>query len=248
MGEKHFYEQKEFTTSYLLSYFQKHLPKFKHLKILEVGCAEAGFLDVLYEMNIEAIGLEIEPERVKLSKEKNPHIKIFEGDITDDNIVNEIGDTFDLIVMRDVIEHIPDRLATFSNIKKLLKKNGYLYVTFPPKFSGFAGHQQNGISILRFVPYLHLLPEWIIKVLGKFFKERSRLVESVMLNYNVGLTIRDFEKYYSQFNFLPIRKELFLFRPIYKLRFNISPRKIPNVPFIREFIAFGCEYLLKNNE
>ena len=82
MGEKHFYEQKEFTTSYLLSYFQNYIPDFKLLKILEIGCAEGGFLDVLHDSNIEAIGLELEPERVKLSKEKNPHIKIFEGDIT----------------------------------------------------------------------------------------------------------------------------------------------------------------------
>lgn len=248
MGEKHFYEQKEFTSSYLLSYLQNQLPDFDGLKILEIGCAEGGFLDVLHETNIEAVGLELEPERVKLSKEKNPHLKILVGDITDDTIVNEIDDTFDLIVMRDVIEHIPDRLATFSNIKKLLKKNGYLYVTFPPRFSGFAGHQQNGVSILRFIPYLHLLPEFIIKVLGKIFKERSRLIESIIINYKVGLTIRSFEKYYSKFNFQPLKKELFIFRPIYKIRFNISPRKIPNVPLIREFIAFGCEYLLEKNE
>jgi len=239
--------KKEFTTSYLLSYFQKHIPNFKDLKILEVGCAESGFLDVLYNANIEGIGLELDPGRVKISKDKNPHLKIFVGDITDNNIVNKIGDTFDLIVMRDVIEHIPDRIATFSNIKKLLKKNGYLYITFPPRFSGFAGHQQNGISILRFVPYLCLLPEWIIRLLGKIFKERSGLMEIVILNYKIGLTIQAFEKYYYKFNFQPIREEFFLFRPIYKLRYNITPRKIPNIPLIREFIAFGCECLLQKD-
>ena len=245
MGEKHFDEQKKHTTSYLIPYFKKHLPTFKNFKILEIGCAEAGFLNVLYELGITAIGLELESQRVKIANEKNPELKIFVGDITDDKIVEKIGNEFDLIVMRDTIEHIPNRMAAFSNIAKLLKKNGYLYVTFPPRFSGFAGHQQNGKSVLRFVPYLHLLPEWTIRILGKIFKERINLIESVVLNYKEGLSIRAFEKYYSKFNFKPVVKELFLFRPIYKIRFIVTPRKVPNIPFIREFIAFGCEYFLK---
>jgi len=248
MGEKHFYEQKEFTNSYLLDYFQKHIPDYKHMKILEIGCGEGGLLDVLFKSDIEATGLELEAARVQISIGKNPHLKIFEGDITDNGIIEKFGNTFDLIIMRDVIEHISDRISTFSNIKKLLKKNGYLYITFPPKFSGFAGHQQNGISMLRYFPYLHLLPVRIIKFLGTIFNEKPGLIEIVISNYNVGLTIRAFEKYYTRFNFNAIVKELFLFRPVYKLRFNISPKKIPNIPLIREFIAFGCEYLLQKKE
>jgi len=248
MAEKHFYEQKEFTELYLLPYFKKHLPNFAEFKILEIGCAEAGFLDVLYDLNIEATGLELAPGRVKIAKEKNLNLNIFVGDITDQNIVNKIGDTFDFIIMRDVIEHIPDRITTFSNIKKLLKKNGYLYVTFPPRFSGFAGHQQNGSSILRFVPYLHLLPGWLIRFLGSMFKERPALIENVILNYKVGLTIRAFEKYCSKYNFQPIIKDMFLFRPIYQLRYNLSPFKMANIPLIREFSVFGCECLLQNSE
>jgi SAM-dependent methyltransferase len=248
MAEKHFYEQKEYTTSYLLNYFQKHLPGFENFKILEIGCAEGGFLDVLYESNIEAIGVELEPGRVKLAKDTNPNLNILVGDITEDNIIKKIGTTFDLVVMRDVIEHIPDRESTFSNISKLLKKNGFLYITFPPRFSGFAGHQQNGKSILRMTPFLHLFPDWIIRFLGKVFKERSSLIENVILNYKVGLTIGSFEKYYSIHNFQSIIKELFLIRPIFKIRFNMSLRKIPNIPIIREFLALGCEYLLKKNK
>jgi 2-polyprenyl-3-methyl-5-hydroxy-6-metoxy-1,4-benzoquinol methylase len=248
MAEKHFNEQRKFTKTYLLSLFQKHIPDFKNSKILEIGCAEAGFLDVLHDMNIEATGLELEPERVKTSRKKNPHLKVLEGDITDQNIVDKVGESFDLIVMRDVIEHIPDRRTSFLNISKLLKKNGYLYVSFPPKFSGFAGHQQNAKSILRFVPFLQLLPENIIKVLGKIFKENSKLIEAVIDNYRIGLTIKTFEKISRKFNFYPVQKDLFLFRPIYKIRFNVSPIKIPNIPFIREFLAFGYECLLQKDD
>lgn len=248
MAEKHFYEQKKHTTSYLLPYFEKHLPDFQNFRILEIGCAEAGFLDVLYEMGIESAGLEIEAHRVKLAKSKNPNLKIILGDITNREISAQINESFDLIVMRDVIEHIPTRKTAFQNINKLLKKNGYLYITFPPKYSGFAGHQQNGKSMLRYMPWVHLLPAGVLRFMGKILNEKTGLIEEVILNNKVGLTIAAFEKYYSQANFKPVVKELFLFRPIYKIRFNLSPKKFPNIPFIREFLAFGCEYLLQKSD
>lgn len=245
MGEIHFNEQKQFTNSYLLPYFEAHLPDFKNMKILEVGCAEAGFLDVLYQMKIEATGLELEQGRVDIALKNNPKLNVMVGDITDDKIVEIICKSFDLILMRDVIEHIPDRIAAFKNINKLLNKNGFLYITFPPRFSGFAGHQQNAKSILRVVPFLHLFPNFIIRLLGKLSGEKAEFMESIILNYRIGLTIRAFENFYSHSHFKAVVKELFLFRPVFKIRFNITPRKFPNIPLLREFFAFGCEYLLQ---
>lgn len=245
MAEAHYYEQKDHAHSYLIPFFQRHLPNFKNLSILEVGCAEAGFLDALYDLGIDAMGLELEIGRVKIMEEKNPMLKVVVGDITDDKIAGQIGKSFDLIVIRDVIEHIHDKMTAFSNIDKLLKNNGYLYMAFPPKFSAFAGHQQHGRSVLRFFPYLHLLPEVIIRLLGRVFRERPGIIDRIVLNYHIGLSIQSFEKYYSMFNFEPLLKELFLFRPIYKIRYGLKPIKIPSIPLIREFIAFGCECLLK---
>ena len=245
MGEIHFNEQKQFTNSYILPYFEAHLPEFRNMKILEVGCAEAGFLDVLYEMKIEATGLELEQGRVDIALKNSPNLNVMVGDITDDKIVEKIGKSFDLILMRDVIEHIPDRIAAFKNLNKLLNKNGFLYITFPPRFSGFAGHQQNAKSILQFVPFLHLLPNFIIRLFGNLFDEKTELIEGIILNYRIGLTIGAFEKLYSQHQFKSVVRELFLFRPVFKIRFNITPRKFPNIPLLREFFAFGCEYLLQ---
>lgn len=243
MSENHFYEQKKHATSYLIPFFNRHLPNFRNLRILEVGCAEAGFLDSLYEFGMDSTGLELEDSRVKIAEEKNPMLRILVGDITDENIADQLGGPFDLVVMRDVIEHIPDKMAAFSMLNKLLKIGGYLYATFPPRFSPLAGHQQNGQSVLRFVPYLHLLPEGMIKTLGNLFREKSGLIEHVILSYNIGLSIRSFERYCSMFHFEPVVKELFLFRPIYKTRFGVTPRKIPPIPFIGEYIALGCECL-----
>jgi len=245
LAEKHFHEQKKHTNTYLIPYFQKHLPNFKNLNVLEVGCAEAGFLEILHDLGMHVVGLELSESRVNLAKGKNPDLNVLVGDITDSRVVEQIGETFDLVVMRDVIEHVPDRISALGNIRELLKQGGYFYVTFPPRFSGFAGHQQNGRSLLRFVPFLHYLPNWLIRLLGKLFHERPELIENIILNFKVGLSIHAFEKYYRKFHFRPVVKELFLSRPIYRTRYNVSIRRLPNIPFLREFISFGCESLLQ---
>ena len=217
------------------------------MTVLEIGCAEAGFIDELDHRGIKATGLELAEDRVAIAKRHNAKLKIYTGDISDKKIVTTIGEQFDLIVMRDVIEHIENRDDTFNNIKKLLKNNGYLYITFPPKFSAFAGHQQNGISLIRFIPYFHLLPNKIIQLTGILFKENKKIVSAIISNYRIGLTVHAFENYCRHTNFTFIKKELFLFRPIFQLRFNMKARKISGFPLIREFISLGCECLLQNN-
>ena len=149
MAEKHFYEQKKYTKEYLVPYFQKHIPEFHKKKILEVGCAEGGLLEVLQEIGIDAAGLEISEERVEISKRINPNLKIMVGDITNPNLTSRGIGNFDVVIMREVIEHLPDKKTAMENISKLLNREGYLFISFPPKYSPFAGHQQIGRSFLR---------------------------------------------------------------------------------------------------
>lgn len=245
MAEKHYYEQINFTNSYLIPYLEKHIPNFKNYKILEVGCAEGGFVKVLHEKGIKIKGLELEQSRVDIANEKAPDLDIVQADITDPEIVNNLGEKYDLIVMRDVIEHVPNRDAAFDNLNNLLNENGYLFITFPPRFSGFAGHQQNGKSIFRYIPYLHFLPNFLIRFMGKSLKESDELINHVIENYKIGLSINKFEYFFKKYSFEIVQRDLFLFRPIYKIRFGVNPLKVPNIFALREFIAFGCECLLK---
>ena len=245
MAEKHYYEQRTFAQTYLIPYFQKHVSDFQSMKILEIGCAEAGVLAVLAESGMDVCGLELEAVRVKIAQAKNPRLAIYVGDITDPAIIKTINRRFDLIILRDVIEHITDRNTAFTHMIALLKARGYLFITFPPRFSGFAGHQQNARSFLRFIPFLHLLPNGLIRFLGNYLKENKDLIEGVITNYRIGFTIHAFERYCKCYKLKPVVRDLFLIRPVFKLRYHIRPRKIYHVPLVREMLASGCEYLLQ---
>jgi len=245
MAEKHFFEQKQFTETYLFPYFQRHCPGFLNFKVLEIGCAEGGFLHVLLNHEMHAIGLELASHRIVLAKTLDPRLEICHGDVTDPRVVKMLKGPFDLIVMRDVLEHVRLREKAFENITSLLKPDGFLYVSFPPKFSPFGGHHQNGISFLRYVPYLHIMPPEFLRFLGKMAKEAPHIIENAILNFRNGLTISQFEVLCEDFGFRPIIKGLYLIRPVFQMRFGLKPCRLPSIPWLREWLTLGCEYLLR---
>ena len=246
MAEKHFEEQRKHTTDYLLPYFRKHIgSEFESFRVLEVGCAEGGFLDVLHQNGIAGTGLEIEAGRVNIAMGKNPHLKIAVGDISNAGTLTDIGADFDLIVMRDVIEHVPERAATFQNLNHLLKPDGYLYITFPPRFSPFAGHQQHGRTILGKTPYLQLIPAPLLRLLGKSIHEKPQVIETTIKNMKIGLSIRQFKRIFREAGLIMIRKELFLIRPAFQTRYGLKPRRLPDIPVLNELFCMGCECLLQ---
>lgn len=245
MAEKHFFEQKEYTLNYLLPYFQKNIPGFNNMSILEIGCAEGGLIEVLSKTGFDATGIELSEDRIQIAINQNPSLNIIQGDITDQTLPERIGRKFDFIIMREVIEHIENKYALFVNLNKLLNEHGYIFITFPPKFSPFAGHQQIAKSILKYIPYLHLLPKLLLRPVARSLKEKSDFVDEIKLHYSTGMKIGLFEKYIFSNKFIPVKKELFLFRPIYGYRYNLPKFKLPGFPLIKEIITFGYEGLFK---
>lgn len=248
MAEKHFYEQDEYTRKYLIPYFQKYIKDFHKLSVLEVGCAEGGLLNVFYEMGMKVAGVELSPERAHVAKEKNKNLEVLVGDITDLELPNKIGRDFDLVIMREVIEHVPNKQFAFGNLNKLTRNNGYLFISFPPKYSPFAGHQQIAKSFLKAIPYLHLIPSKLLQQAAKLMKEKPGYVEEIKLHYSTGMEINKFEMLYKSNSFVPVKSNLFLFRPIYAYRFGLPTIKLPNIPVLREAVSFGCEVILQKKQ
>jgi hypothetical protein len=81
--------------------------------------------------------------------------------------------------------------------------------------------------------------------LGRIAGEHPHIIDNAIGNYRIGLSIRRFEALCKNHGFEPEVKELFLFRPVYRTRMGLKPRRLPDLPLVREFLVFGCECLLK---
>jgi len=70
-------------------------------------------------------------------------------------VIPSIGFMANTALLHDAAEHIG--VPAFDFAHKILAKNGLLYVTFPPWYSPFGGHQHLTRSWLRFIPWAHLM-------------------------------------------------------------------------------------------
>ena len=96
-------------------------------KVLEVGCAHGAFVAMLRAVGFDATGLELSPAIVDFAK-RTFGVPMLLGPIEQQQI--EPG-TLDLIVMMDVLEHLPDPLGTLRRCAELLRANGLLVVQTP---------------------------------------------------------------------------------------------------------------------
>jgi 2-polyprenyl-3-methyl-5-hydroxy-6-metoxy-1,4-benzoquinol methylase len=96
-------------------------------KALELGSAHGGFVAMMQWVGFEAIGLELSPWVVNFA-ETTFNVSMVCGPIEDQQFA---PNTFDIIALMDVIEHLPDPLGTIQKCIDVLKPDGILLIQTP---------------------------------------------------------------------------------------------------------------------
>lgn len=96
--------------------------------ILDVGCAQGGFLDFLWNKGYRNLaGVDMTDPYVEKARDKKRY-RIEKGSAEALPFEDE---TIDVIVMEQVLEHCFDPLRVFREAKRVLKKNGFFYIGVP---------------------------------------------------------------------------------------------------------------------
>jgi len=99
----------------------------KNGNLLEIGCSAGYFLKVCQERGISASGIEINPDTATYARDTvGLDIKI--GTLENFDFPPE---TFDVVVMYDVLEHLHEPILCLNKINKILKQNGLLVIQVP---------------------------------------------------------------------------------------------------------------------
>jgi len=250
--ESYFVEQSLIAEKIVLPYIASRFPVSSSTSILEVGCGEAGNLFPFLDMGCKATGIDslsIRIERAKKFYSSHPQkekLTLIASDIFDVT-PQQIG-TFDLIIIRDSLEHIRDQEKLFGHIKDFINPSGHIFVSFPPWRMPFGGHQQmcNNKFICR-LPYLHLMPKTLFVFILKLVGEKKYLIEELLQIRSTRLGIETFRRLVATHNLSIEREDIYLINPAYKIKFNLKPRKLPgiiNVPYLRNFYTTACYFLL----
>ena len=237
---------------YVIPFIEEKYPVRQGMRILEIGCGEGGVLKAFINKGCEGVGVELDAPRIDDAKKFMPEdiasgkIRFVVKDIYKVDVVNDFKGLFDIILLKDVIEHIHDQAKLIGWMKNFLKPDGIVFFGFPPWYMPFGGHQQICKSRISRLPYLHLLPKGIYKWI---LKNRKENVEEMMEVRETGISIERFEKICKKEGYILFHKRHYLLNPIYEWKFGWKPRKqaglISAIPFFRNFLTTCVYYIIQ---
>lgn len=251
--ETYFEEQVRTARKYYIPYINKHIGVIPD-KVLEVGCGEGGNLLPFAELGCDVTGVDMAISRIEQARSFFA-VRKRKGTFIPANIfqLEELHQLFPLIIVHDVIEHIEDKEQFLSDLRKFLTPDGVIFIGFPAWQMPFGGHQQIAHGrIVSHLPFIHLLPTFLYKIILRVFGEKKGTVAELLSIKRTGCTIEHFLSVVSRTSYKIINQQLFLVNPHYETKFGITPRKlnqrISRIPYLRNFLSTSCFYILRKTE
>jgi SAM-dependent methyltransferase len=250
--KRYFDIQRENAERYVIPFIEEKFPIKAGMRVLEIGCGEAGVLLAFLERGCIGVGVELHPHRLVhaalWTKEYLDAGKVhyIDKDIYKVDVEKELGGKFDLIVLKDVIEHIHDQPKLITEMKRLLAPGGCIFFGFPPWQMPFGGHQQIAQNKwLSKLPYYHLLPRPLYRYILKKNKENY---EELLEIRDTRISIEKFERIARNTHYKILSKKHYLINPIYEYKFGWKPRTqfglVRNIPWLRNFVTTCVYYLI----
>lgn len=248
--------QHDNAVSYVIPFIERKLQLKENYRVMEIGCAEGGVLKAFVEQGCHGTGVELQPKRYELAMEllkkerEEGKVKLVNKDIYEVDIEKELNGQFDLIVLKDVIEHIHDQDKILRKLRDFLLPEGHIFFGFPPWQMPFGGHQQIAKhKILSRLPYYHLLPMRLYKAVLRSFGEKEQNVDNLAEIKETGISIERFQRLLKKHNYSIQEREFYLINPIYKYKFNLSARvqhsAIASIPYLRNYLTTCVYYLVR---
>jgi SAM-dependent methyltransferase len=97
-------------------------------RVLDVGCGTGANIAAFSDRH-DAVGVDPSPEGIRLARERFPEARFVEGTVP--GAGDDEARAADLILLTDVIEHVPDDFELTSGILALMKPGAHLLVTVP---------------------------------------------------------------------------------------------------------------------
>jgi 2-polyprenyl-3-methyl-5-hydroxy-6-metoxy-1,4-benzoquinol methylase len=243
-----------FTTGkYIVPFIQLEKKIDESLQVLEIGCGEAGNLKPFLDMGCKCTGVDFSTHKIERGKEfyaTHPFVKNLRLISEDIYKTTEFHAQFDIIIVRDVIEHIHDQDKFLALMKNLMAPGGVAFFAFPPWQNPFGGHQQICNSkILSSLPYFHLLPTALYKKVLKIFGESADKITSLLEIKETGISLERFERLIAKNGYVQLLKTLYFINPNYEVKFGLKPRNLSpvlgKIPYFRNYFSTCGYYLIK---
>lgn len=251
-----FQQQVDNAREYVLPFIEQGITFRPGLRVMEIGCGEGGVLRPFVERGAFCLGVDLSESRIETAQKlMSEEVAAGQAQFVAQNVYEgsfreAYKGSFDLILLKDTIEHIPEQEAFIPYLRQFLTPEGMIFFGFPPWRMPFGGHQQICRSkIASKWVWLHLLPRSLYAATLKALGESPRIVEDLIEIKDTGISTARFERILRQEAFETVARTHFLFNPIYRYKFGLKPRKqaalITAIPHLRDFVTTAGWYLVR---
>jgi 2-polyprenyl-3-methyl-5-hydroxy-6-metoxy-1,4-benzoquinol methylase len=109
-----------------LDFSVMYLPAQPGARLLEVGCGSGRMLKIMQDLGWESEGIDFDPDAVRNAVSKGLRVRV--GDLVSQGYPDE---SFDVITLSHLIEHVHDPRALLRECYRLLKPKGTLVIVTP---------------------------------------------------------------------------------------------------------------------
>ncbi|MCS6807739.1 MAG: methyltransferase [Bacteroidota bacterium] len=238
---------------FLVPYLQRHGAFQSGARIAEIGCAEAGVAMAFIEAGAtDVLGTDIQEQRLHYARQiahtLHLPLSLSTHNVLSDDIPNHWHRAFDLVILRDVIEHLDDTYHALLTIQHLLAPGGCVFIEFPPYTSPYGGHQHLLRNFWGKLPYVHLLPEALFRRMTLSGWHPVDIHEVQRLA-RIRLTVSAFKQAAQSAHYVIDREQYFLLRPVFHIKFGLPVVPLTAlrwIPGIQEYCSLEANYILRS--
>lgn len=203
---------------------EKLLGPFKNKKILDVGCGTGGFVVSAANKCAKVVGLEPDEKALEvcLLKQKESRLKNAE-------FLKGVGEKmpfnkeeFDIVHSLTVLEHVENVEKSITEMARVTKKGGMIYIKTPNYLSFYEGHYK--------LFWLPKFPKFLAKIYLKIRKRPPKFIDtinyvtpglykSILVKHNLSykFTKQDIKKNVGLINLV-----IFIYQKVFNISQNIE--------------------------
>jgi ubiquinone/menaquinone biosynthesis C-methylase UbiE len=214
--------------------------------VLDVGCGRGEYLPGLLKLTPNALGIDTAANKLEDCWREHPELRQ-RTLLVSAEAMPFCSNQFDVVIVNEVLEHIPDQNGALREIWRVLKPSGKFLLFCPNRFYPFETHGLLIRGTLRkWLPFLHYLPARLGQKLA---------IEAVARNYwpNEAICLLEAHGFRVQrWDFVPQTFEnisgaqpalIKAFQPL--LRSSISGAS--KLPLIRAFVSVSTFLVASRN-
>ena len=147
------YNSAEYKYQNILNYFKNNIPK----RVLEIGCGTGGILSFFKSKNFDCYGVDYENDHLDYARKNQINVS---------SSLEDIHEEFDIIVLSHVLEHLISFDDILYKCKKLLSKEGIIYVEVPSIESITKHYDYNILNFMHIAHVTHFTKNTFINFIN----------------------------------------------------------------------------------